>query len=167
MKRRGWMLLGLVSAFAIGAGSAALAGVAGGFGGRTFSPNQQDISWDTNTSTMTTQRFQRMPLTMYVASHGPATITFSGVFSGGPIALRIVNAHGRVLTPGAVTFDPAGRRRGFSFTFVADHGTSDCTAYTPEWRSVTGAQVRLLSADTVATYHRRADNTKICDGTTG
>jgi hypothetical protein len=167
MTRSGWVLLGFVMALAAGACSVALAAVAGGIGGWTFSPNRQDVGWTTRTTTMTTEHFQRIDPTMYAASHGPATITFNGVFSGGPIALRIVNARGHVLRPGAVTFDPAGHRRGFSFTFVVAHGTSNCTAYTPQWRSLTGAQVQLVSADAVVIYRRPASNTKPCDARSG
>jgi hypothetical protein len=168
MKPRGLVVMGLVTAFALGAGSVALAGLAGGFGGSSFSPNKQNTVWTTNTSRTTDQHFQGLAgLNMYLASRGPATITFNGVFSGGPVALRMVNVRGHVLKPGAVIFDPAGHRRGFSFTFVADHGPRDCTPYTPEWRSVSGGPVRLHGADIVGTYHRDAGNTKRCDATTG
>lgn len=162
--RRSGVVITTIAMFALGAATATLAGVAGGFGSRAFQPNQTVTAWSDNSGSTRSTHFDSLPLTVYAASRGPATFTFNASFSGaGPIALRIVSNDGHVLKPGAVKIGPTGAARAFSFTFVAPHGAGDCTSYTPEWRSVSGDQVEIGRADVVVTYHRPADNTAPCD----
>ncbi len=161
------MALGLAVALAFAAGARAFAlasgsgNAASGFGARTIPLNEQQAAWFTNDAWTRSQKFSRFML-VTAASKGAATVTVSVKFAGGPLALRVVNAHGHALVPGPVKFDPNGHSRAFSFTFVAPHGTSACSNYSVEFRSITGDVVKVYSADAVASYHRPAGNTRTC-----
>lgn len=149
--RRNAVLIGVAVVVLAAAGSVALANVAGGFGERSFTPTQVVAGWDDNSASMTSQTFAPIPMSVDTSGHGPATVTFTGQFSGGQIGLRIM-AHGHALKPGVLKFDPTVKRSGYSFTFVWPGGAGKCNTFRPQWRSVTGDRVRMDRADIVVTY---------------
>jgi hypothetical protein len=86
-----------------------------------------------------------------IASVGPSSVTFNGVFQGAPVELR-AQRDGQRLNPGPVSFDPGAGANAFSFTFVAVHGRRDCRHYGIAWRSPSGVPVEFDGGSFVVTY---------------
>ena len=92
------------------------------------------------------------PAPFMVWARGPISLTFSGMFSRGPVELRFRDG-ARLMPPGAVNFTPQPGSNAFSFTFVSPRkGTRDCQGPSLEWRSPSGQEVRLNSATIVVHY---------------
>ncbi len=94
-----------------------------------------------------------------VTNKGPATITFTGDFSGGPVELRATK-NSRAARPGIGTFDPSSGITTATFTFFAPGGNRvGCRNYQIEWRATTGREVTLNHGGFVVTYNHD-DTTK-------
>jgi predicted ThiF/HesA family dinucleotide-utilizing enzyme len=87
-----------------------------------------------------------------VHAEGTITATFSGVFRGGPLAVRLLDGR-KVMRPGVVHFDPEPGNDSFSFTFVHKAEAQVCGRRVKVQIKALGAeQVTLKAADAVVTY---------------
>jgi hypothetical protein len=89
-----------------------------------------------------------------ISAKGPISLTFSGMFSQGPVEIRFRDgAH--LMRPGAVNFRPEPMGNAFSFTFVSPRkGERPCEGPQLEWRSPTGQETRLNKATVVVHYKK-------------
>lgn len=89
-----------------------------------------------------------------VFAKGPISLTFSGMFSRGPVQIRFRDVE-RLMKPGAVGFRPESGSHAFSFTFVSPRkGERLCEGPQLEWRTPTGHEVRLNKATVVVHYKK-------------
>lgn len=94
-----------------------------------------------------------------VTNRGPATITFTGDFSGGQVELRGLK-DSKVAQPGTAVFDPTNGTTTATFTFFAPGGNRvSCRTYSIQWRSPTGKEITLNHGGFVVTYNHD-DTTK-------
>ncbi len=121
----------------------------GGFGSNL---DQQSSKWSTTTVSTSSRSFVRVAglSGLNICSLKQVTATLSVQLDGGMIGMQIRQDGGGLMQPGAVRFIPAGAQDSFSFTFVQNTGpfeANDHHSYDVEWRSVTGAPVKLIKGD--------------------
>jgi hypothetical protein len=150
MRGRHNVLAGLIGAVIAAGASTAVAGVAGGFGERSFTPTQVLVGWNDNSGSTNAKAFAPLSVDVAASGHGPALVTVTGRFSGGEMALRVV-ANGHVLKPGPMRIQPADLS-GQSLTYVWPGGAGKCTRFKLQWKSVTGDRIRFNRANMAVTY---------------
>jgi hypothetical protein len=128
----------------------ATAFAAGGGLGSTL--DQQSSRWTTTSATTSSTTFAPVPglAGPTICSLNQVTVTVSVQLDGGPVGLQVRQDGGPLVQPGAVRFIQAGAQDSSSFTFVANTGpfeNNDHHAFEVEWRSVTGAAVKLIKGD--------------------
>lgn len=102
------------------------------------------------------------PPEFLLSATGPVSLTLSAVFTRAPVELRFWDGQ-HYLQPGAVRFTPRPGNNAFSFTFISTHkGAWTCTGPELQWRSPTGAEVRLNRATIVVHYKKSPDTPRRC-----
>lgn len=123
--------------------------------------NRQSMEWITAPLSTSSQDFQDLgdpnisgDEGITVVNRGPATITFTGDFSGAPVELRAMK-NDQVAQPGVATFDPTTGTTTATFTFFAPAGNRvGCRTYAIHWRSANGKTVTLNHGGFAVTYNR-------------
>ncbi|HEY2174501.1 MAG TPA: hypothetical protein VGH85_11905 [Mycobacteriales bacterium] len=121
-------------------------------GGFSSALDQQSSRWTTTAVTTSSTTFATVPGLSgpTICSQHQVTATVSVQLDGGPVGLQVRQDGGGLMQPGAVRFVPAGAQDSVSFTFVQNTGpfeNNDHHSFAVEWRSVTGAPVKLVKGD--------------------
>ncbi len=128
-------------------------------GGFNSTLDQQSSKWSTTTVSTSSTSFVRIAglSGLTICSLHQVTATLSVQLDGGQIGMQIRQDGGGLMQPGAVRFIPAGPQDSVSFTFVQETGpfeANDNHSFDVEWRSVTGAPVKLIKGDLNLQYQK-------------
>ncbi|HEX2196263.1 MAG TPA: hypothetical protein VHJ76_04990 [Actinomycetota bacterium] len=136
----------VVGAVVYGVGLAQTYSAGGHFGGRS---NFQAYRYVTEPVATTSTEFEVLwELSLdeinQFGARGPITVDLSVEVEGAPVEFRVRTTGNREMKPGTVTFAAGAEPDARSFTF-ASRGTAKarCHYYVVEWRSPTGAEVRV------------------------
>lgn len=120
--------------------------------------NCQQLAWRTTRVSTSSSSYSNVPrLSAGITSIFAMSITFSGVFSGGPAAVRVIDTSAagiQTVPPGHINLRPGAGRTAFSFTWT-DPGTSGAIHGHDihlQWRKTGRAAVILRRGDITVGY---------------
>lgn len=114
---------------------------------------RQRLVYTKSNSSTSSKKFKGIPglNRSPIANRGPATLVFSGDFSGAPVEIRALKgSHG--MAPGVAHFDPSTGTTSFTFVFMAGGGAPRCRDFSMVWRSPSGSPVVLHHGSFTVTY---------------
>ncbi len=108
--------------------------------GTTEHVDTQVLRWSTTGATTSDTSWTHVPgfEDLLVVGRDGMSASFSGVFSSGPVDVRVLDGT-RVMKPGSASFDPTATSNSFSFVFGGPGSNeAECHHIHVEWRATTG-----------------------------